>query len=214
MIRHIENPEWVDDDRRTVDYFTRLNAAHGIHHRALDWASAESQRARFERLAAIADLRGTSVLDVGCGQGDFLSWLREQRVACRYQGVDLTPAMIDACRRRFPDAEFAVGSATRLPFGEGERFDFVVAGGIFYRRTIEPDRFMRQAIEHCFAHCRRGLAFNTLSTWGDRPDPGEFRADPAVVLEFCRSLTRRVVLDHGYHFGDFTIRLYREGSVD
>src|SRR5688572_31025014 len=56
-------------------HYDALVARHGLSHKALDWGSRDSQELRFSVLAAIADLRGCSVLDVGCGLADFCAFL-------------------------------------------------------------------------------------------------------------------------------------------
>jgi hypothetical protein len=86
-------------------------------------------------------------------------------------------------------------------------YDYVFASGIFYRRQVEPWEFLQQAVTQMFACCRKGLAFNSLSTWFPEPEAGEFYADPVKTLEWCRSLTPRVALRHDYHPRDFTIYL-------
>jgi hypothetical protein len=64
-----------------------------------------------------------------------------------------------------------------------------------------------------FALCRKGIAFNCLSTWGAADDGGsEYREDPLRCLAFCRTLSPYVVLRHDYHPGDFTLYLRRQAQ--
>lgn len=78
-------------------------------------------------LRALADagisLEGTRVLDVGCGTGYFLHRLREYG-AGECHGIDLMEQRIAEGRERYPGLELVVGSATELPFADGE-FDLV-----------------------------------------------------------------------------------------
>ena len=78
---------WDEDNRYTVEYFARKIAEHGVSSRALDWSGPESQRLRFSMLTEIGLRSGHSVLDVGCGEGDLLAWLREQSIAVDYTGL-------------------------------------------------------------------------------------------------------------------------------
>jgi SAM-dependent methyltransferase len=68
-------------------------------------------------------LEGARVLDVGCGSGYFLDRLREYG-AGECHGIDLMETRIAQGSERYPALELHVGSATRLPFDEGE-FDLV-----------------------------------------------------------------------------------------
>ena len=71
-----------------------------------------------EAVVELGDLRGGRVLDVGCGPGTVL------RVLTRVfdvtgVGLDASPKMIEAARREAPDvAEFHVGRAEDLSFGD------------------------------------------------------------------------------------------------
>ncbi|MGV9800120.1 class I SAM-dependent methyltransferase [Mycobacterium sp. NPDC003449] len=56
------------------------------------------------------------VLDVGCGPGTVTGYLAERGVNA--SGVDLSPRMIEHARRRYPECEFTVGSATELELTE------------------------------------------------------------------------------------------------
>ena len=69
----MRNPigHWQQDDARNVNLYSRLANEHGFDPRALNWGSRESQNLRFAVFAQVGRLDGASILDVGCGQGDF-----------------------------------------------------------------------------------------------------------------------------------------------
>ncbi len=226
---------WKLDDEENVRYFTGLAEQYGRDPRALDWGSRQSQELRFSVLAGVGDLAGATILDVGCGQGDFLAWLIDSGITADYTGLDITPSMIDHCRNRFEpgryesgdlDAHgcgeshfrrcrvkpprFLVGSLHDFPREAAGTYDYVVSSGIFAHRHHEPREFLIETAAAMFARCAKAVAFNTLSTWAERRDEGEFHADPADVLTSMRRLTPRVTLRHDYHRRDFTVYLYRE----
>jgi SAM-dependent methyltransferase len=202
-------PGWPEDDREAIRYFSALVEKHGIDAHSLDWGSRESQRLRFTVLAQIGPLEGASVLDVGCGLGDFFGWLSETGQRVRYTGIDITPAMVEIAAKRFPDAQFEVCNILEGPPAGGP-FDYVFASGIFYLRRTEPFPFLRRMVETMFGLCTRGTAFNSLSAWAPRREPGEFYADPLDTLAFCRTLTTRLSLRHDYHPQDFTMHLHKQ----
>jgi SAM-dependent methyltransferase len=78
-------------------------------------------------LRAFADagvpLAGARVLDVGCGSGYFLHRLKEYG-AGEAHGIDLMEDRVAEGRKRYPSLELQTGSATELPFADGE-FDLV-----------------------------------------------------------------------------------------
>lgn len=72
------------------------------------------------------DLRGTRVLDAGCGTGTLATTLAE-RYACKVWGVDASPEMLDVARAKAPaGVGFKEGRAEALPFKDGW-FERVVA---------------------------------------------------------------------------------------
>jgi SAM-dependent methyltransferase len=198
------------DDAHTIAFFSDLLRQHQGGVGSVNWGSPAAQEKRFAVLAAIGDLTGCSVLDVGCGLGDFHRWQQGQGLGVEYRGVDLTPGMVAAARERSPGADFRVGNVLTEEWAPA---DYVLASGIFYLRQHEPGKFLQQIIARLFALCRRGVAFNSLSTWSPRRDAGEFYADPVRTVEFCRTLSPRVILRHDYHPGDFTVYLLKSAFL-
>lgn len=199
---------WADDDARNVALYTRLRGEHGDDVRALNWGSRGSQRRRFQVLAEVGDLDGASLLDVGCGLGDLKSWLAEAGHRVSYTGIDLTGAMVDGARERHPDGDFRLGNLLDDAGIGPDSFDYVLSSGIFYFRQDRPQAFLEAMVARMAQVARLGVSFNTLSAWADRREGDEFQADPLATLDFCRRISRRVVLRHDYHPGDFTVYLY------
>lgn len=198
------------DDARNIDIYTDLAVRYGHDVRALDWASRDSQERRFRVLAGVGDLNGYSVLDVGCGLGDFAAWCARQSLAVDYTGIDMTPRMVELARQSLPAQAFRAADLFSLPPPpEGRAWDYVVASGIFAKRQENPAGYLRDAVAHMFSLCMSATAFNVLSTWSPVTEGTEFHADPQSTLEYCRSLTPWVVLRHDYHPRDFTIYLYK-----
>jgi ubiquinone/menaquinone biosynthesis C-methylase UbiE len=79
-----------------------------------------------ELLVREGDLRGTRVLDVGCGTGSLAVTLAEQ-YACKVWGVDASPEMLEVARAKIPaGVGVKLGHAEDLPFKNGW-FERVVA---------------------------------------------------------------------------------------
>lgn len=64
-------------------------------------------------LRRIVELAGDHpVVDVGCGPGHVTHFLAQ--AGARATGMDLTPAMVEEARRRFPDGDYVVGDLRSL----------------------------------------------------------------------------------------------------
>jgi SAM-dependent methyltransferase len=77
---------------------------------------------------------GTRLLDVGCGAGAACGAAAERGAVPT--GLDLSPVMIELARRRYPDLDFRVGSASDLPVTGP--FDAVV-GNFLVHHLAEPE---------------------------------------------------------------------------
>lgn len=193
---------------RIADFYERRVAEFGHDPRACDYGRAESQQRKFRVLAEAADYTEASVLDVGCGFADYAEYLAARFPGVRYTGVDLSPAMIARARAARPGLDVRVGNI--LEEAAEPTHDIVSANGIFYLLGADAPVLMRRLVAAMFARCRRGAVFNSLSTWASVHEPGEFYADPAEVVTWCREISPWVTLRHDYLPHDFTVCLSRE----
>lgn len=203
------NTAWRSDDEANVRYYTERIADYGLDVRSVDWGSRRSQALRFSVLAELEDLQGRSVLDVGCGTGDLLAWLRAAGLSVDYTGLDITAAMVEASRARFPDARFATGDLHDPPADLLAQYDVVVASGIFAYRPHDTEAYVASTVARMFDRCRIAAVFNALSAWAVEPDEADTLVEPAWALDMCRTITPRLAFRHDYLPNDFTIALYR-----
>jgi ubiquinone/menaquinone biosynthesis C-methylase UbiE len=114
-------PDTIEPERgdraRTAEYFSRLADTYG------DGAYYGSRRAAVMRAIASELDTAHDVLDLGCGNGEYL-----REFACApvsmLVGADLTFEMIATARARVPVARVVRADASVLPF-QGARFDIV-----------------------------------------------------------------------------------------
>lgn len=198
---------------RPDEQITRFYEDHvrrfGYGYRGLGFGRRSSQERRFAAAAALGSFHGARLLDVGCGFGDLLAWLRARGVQPRYTGLDICTPMIERCRRRFGerDARFVIGDA--LGYEPDESYDYVVASGIFGYAARGMRARVQPTLERLFAMCRLGVAVNFLSRCAPARSPGRLYLHPYDVLQFALTLTPAVRLDHTYMPNDFTLHLYR-----
>jgi SAM-dependent methyltransferase len=182
---------------------------HGFGHRGLGFRNRSSQEKRFEALMQLGDFDGARLLDVGCGFGDFLVYLHQQGIKPVYTGLDICEPMIDRCRQLFGPStgRFVVGDV--LDYEPKEKYDYVVASGLFGLDSQGARERIRPTMERLFHWARIGVAMNFLSTRSPEPVDQRIYIDPAKALEAGFALTESLRIDHTYLPNDFTLYLYK-----
>ena len=94
-------------------------------------------RALLACMAEQAD-EGSPIADLGCGPGHIAAWLAGRGVAV--VGIDLSPGMIAAGRRHYPEVEFREGDFLALPAADGE---FGAAIAFYSIIHLEPGELSR-----------------------------------------------------------------------
>lgn len=174
--------------------------------------SARSQWYRFEMFARYHEIVGASVLDVGCGVGDFYSYLRSVAPSTAYTGVDLSAVMVERCKQRFPNAKFE--ACDLLTWPADRRWDYVTAFAVHNIRVPGAKELLHDLTARQFELCNQATHLSLLtdrfSGFGNDILPW----DPAEVLRMALQITPWVVLRHNYLPHDFSITLYRSPLSD
>jgi SAM-dependent methyltransferase len=187
---------------------------HGPTSQGVDWGT-DTARAelRYEKMLAVLgrECSGASLLDVGCGYGGLLTYATGKGLKLDYTGIDVAGNMIEWAAVNVPAGRFIRGDVLSHDFAR--TFDYVVCNGILTQKLeatgLEMDRFAATLIRRLFALCRRGAAFNVMTTKVNFFANNLYYRNPAELLAWCLSeITPHVRLDHAYPLYEYTIYLY------
>ncbi|MDX8405177.1 MAG: class I SAM-dependent methyltransferase [Mariprofundus sp.] len=193
--------------KRIVDRHRDSLTRHGYHPNALYWSSRDIQEIRFDVLANIGIKSGDSVLDVGCGFGDFKRWFEGQGKQLEFTGIDLSPDLIRVAQEKHPHATLLCGELSDFEL-EQESFDWVILSGAMNEQLHDDGAYARNMIACMYALSRKGLAFNMLDArYLNAHDLQS--VDPCQMLDYCRSLCPLAGLHDDYLANDFTIYMPR-----
>jgi ubiquinone/menaquinone biosynthesis C-methylase UbiE len=127
-------------DRIRTEYERRAREVRVDDARVRVFVRQQRERALLRELAraGLLPLDGRRVLEVGCGEGqwlvDFQTWgVRQADLA----GVELDPARAAGARERLPRADLREGSAAELPWADGE-FDVVLQATLL-SSLVDPE---------------------------------------------------------------------------
>lgn len=201
--------------QRVSRYYAGRLAEHGPGPRGVDWNSEDSQRLRHAQFLRLLEADpGASILDLGCGYGDFLPFLRAHGQSGDYAGWDVAPEMIAAARDLHgegADRSWHVGAVPDAAC------DYAIASGVLNVKGEESRAdwaaYVEAVIEVLARSGRKGFGFNVLSLSSDpeKRRPHLFYADPAGMLRHCLDrYGRHVALLQDYGLWEFTL-LVRQG---
>jgi len=193
--------------QRIIDKHRDSLTRYGYHPNALYWSGREIQEIRFKILAYIGIQDGDSVLDVGCGFGDFKSWAIEQGVQLNYTGVDLSPDLLAKAKSRHADGIFLSGDLFDMDFAE-QSFDWVILSGALNEQLNDDSAYAKSVIERMYALCRKGVAFNMLDARFMNAHDLHSQI-PQDILLYCQSLCPNCELSDDYLKNDFSIYMRR-----
>lgn len=185
-------------------------AALGVTFESMASGNLEKQRIRHAVHASA--LRGTapSVLDVGCGIGQFYEFLRAQGFVGSYTGYDIVPEYIALAQATYPQATFRERNI--FAAGIDGVYDTITMSQVLNNRYAASDNLavMEAALRLSFAHTRVSVSIDMMSTHVDYQDEALYYYDPGQIFAIARRIARRVVLRHDYRPHEFCIQLFHD----
>ena len=183
----------------------------GSNQYVVDW-SQRTQLMRFLVFAQSARLDGASILDIGCGTGDFLGFLKHQKINTDYTGFDISPVMVEKCQERFPEAKFISGDF--LGWTPGRTFDYTIAIGIHNIKANGAQGILEATLRRQFELSDKAAHLSILSTLYEDFDSHIQSWNPIEILELAMSVTPYVAFRHDYLPHDFSITLFKSPTID
>lgn len=181
--------------KELIEFYNRHLKDFGDKPQAVRW-TPEGQRRRYETLLAIAgDISGKTVLDFGCGKGDFCGFLKEKGIAADYCGIDINEGLISLAKTKYPEAEFIAMDIDVTSFDR--TFDIIFVCGVFNLRIAGIEESEKAALKKLFSHCRGALHTNLLTYYVPQRNVELFYVRPEEILEFViKEISRSVTLRH------------------
>lgn len=78
-----------------------------VYNNEIEGESYRIAEDRFEGVASMIE-DGTTVLDAGCGTGEFVNFLKSKKENCNVCGIDFSEAAIKEAKRKYPKNAFLV----------------------------------------------------------------------------------------------------------
>ena len=212
----------MNSEQRARIVISQKNALrrNGYHPNALFWSNQAVQEKRFEILMDIGVKQNNTVLDIGCGFGDFAGFLKQQKKPVHYTGIDISNDLLIEGRSQNSHLEnFELIEADIFEYNPLPRsFDYVTLSGALNRKFMGNSGvecakdYSLNVIEQMLKISKIGIAFNLLDArhkWtAERWDLQSFHPDE--ISQFIQPLTRNFKIIDGYLENDFTVYAWQE----
>ena len=209
---------WDQDIEDTRERYAGRLRQYGYDSRTLGW-NKDCQWVRFE--AALEGLRAEdygTVLDVGCGFGDLLEYLRNRGWTGQYTGIDIVPELVEEARRRHggdPAAGFDCRDLQSQPIEH--KADLAVAIGMFNHRLRQDNRtFIAGVLDAMWKATTAVVICDFLSTSSqpERRQDHLFYADPRDLYELASQYSRRIAIHHSYMPFEFQVKIWHDQAFE
>jgi hypothetical protein len=140
--------------------------------------------------------------------GDLLPFIYAKAEKFDYLGVDIVPEFIEVAKKRYEGHDFRVLD----PFTEdvGRNFDIVVLCGALNANKTDWLENRKTKIKRLYELADKCVAFNMAASFEQvQQDQRVAYANPKEILDFCSTLTPRIILKTHYHPKDITIVLFK-----
>jgi cyclopropane fatty-acyl-phospholipid synthase-like methyltransferase len=193
-------------NKATTDFYIERFKNYGANNVVtLGWSTKESQFQRFSLLTEIGIKDGDTVLDVGCGFGDYKNFLISKNRKVCYEGIDLNSDFIKICKQNHPDVIFRCCDI----FTVTQKYDWMIASGIFSFDGEEWESRAFSILETMLKKTNKGIATNFLSSLSNIGIPINKKIHPSWIIDnFILKLTKKFVLRHDYFENEFLVYLY------
>ena len=199
------------DKQECIKRYSKRLEKHGFSPLTLGWTGDISkQYARYKantELALFANREIKTILDNGCGFGDFGEWIKANKSTISYKGIDINQNLIRQGQMKYGSNIF-YGDIHSI---KKEEFDLVCANGIFNYQLQHQDQleYIEEMITTMLNTAKVGIAIDFLSSYVDYKNENCYHAKEEDILEICKRLGKRNVIRNDYLPYEFMVYLLK-----
>lgn len=143
-----------------IDFFTKRLIHFKDSPESVGWTH-KGQLLRYEAVLELINPVGKSLLDFGCGKGDFYGFLKKKGIKCDYTGIDINPSLIELAKKNHPEANFYIKDIEEEPLNK--TFHITIAIGVFNLAVQNVKISMERCLQRLFEQTNEKLIFTCLN---------------------------------------------------
>jgi len=169
-----------------------------------------NQDLRFQEIVNQVDNfhdKNTTILDVGCGNGGFYSFILEQGFEGNYRGVDINEKIINNAKNYHKGISFECVNILEQKIKPA---DYVIMSGVFNTNFSQDIDYIELMMTRCFELADYKYIGNALSTYNNYSDNKLFYISPESMIKIIIKLSCRFDLIHGNPPYNYTFSIIKK----
>lgn len=197
----------------SINYYRDKIKQFGSSAEGMDWKNSDTQYLRFDVISRYIDFSSEpSILDVGCGNGEFLNYSKNNSRSIKYTGIDAVPEMVQMTNDRFGNNSAI--EADLLSWNTDKKYDYVIASGTFNAKLSSTDEqwkdYFYGNLQKMFELANNAIIFNCMTSFVDYRYDRLYYPTPDELASFAvKNLSRNFILDHSYPLYEVTMVIYK-----
>lgn len=185
-------------------FYTSAIEMHGISAQGVNWSSKETQTIRFRIILDILNknLSKFSIVDAGCGFGDFYNYLvKKKKKPKKYIGIDSLVDMYSIASQK-TGCEILIADITKDKLPKADFY--VCSGAMNVLNKFETHLFMR----NCYDSCTKAFVFNILH--GKKESDTYNYLSTLDIKNIANKLgVNKIIFKDNYLDGDITVGFFK-----
>jgi len=191
---------------QTIYRYSKRYKQMGYNIKTLGWGTKEQQEYRFiQTLDNNIEFKRKSILDIGCGFGDYFNFLSESNInISEYIGYDINSDLINEAKKNCSANISTFYVKNIIDREEKDIADIGVMLGVLnfnLKDKMDNLEYSKLFIKKAFSMVKDVLIVDFLSTKFTKEYEKEdfvFYHNPIEILEFAFTLSDNVILKHNY----------------
>jgi len=182
-----------------IKYNETVEKYGGDNIQAVHWDDIQKQYIRFYLIKEhIPNDSEVSILDIGCGNGEFFKYLNFNGFRGKYTGYDINDKLIKSAKNIYPKYKNNFKVIDIFDDDLVENFDYVCVSGLFNNNLGQDEAWTKEFIRKMYDLANRKVIFNAISTYTTFRENNMYYMDPFVISDYIiKNLSQDLMLSHG-----------------
>ena len=199
------------DKERLLSLYEGRLEKYGYDVKTVGWGSVKDQYSRFDMLLRGVDCNNKDILDLGCGLGDFIGYLKQKNIKnFTYTGIDLSEKIIEKAKAKYQESSCNF-FAKNVFNDELPKADIVIVSGMLTFNIKGTKVNIGKIMQKMFDSANEILTINFMSTYVDFELEKNLHFPPEEIFTHAKKITKWVNIYHDYPLYEFTIQLKKAG---